>query len=88
MSDWTWEYDPDAQHVIGGLSPGLRREVETLAQRLADAAAVAYVGDPDVEDSGVGRVKFRSQGHLLVAYLEHRRLRLVLIVRVQHLRAD
>jgi hypothetical protein len=40
MTDWTWEYLPDAEHVVGGLDPQVRAEVE----RLADAAAVKYLG--------------------------------------------
>ncbi|ADI07249.1 hypothetical protein SBI_04128 [Streptomyces bingchenggensis BCW-1] len=38
MSDWTWEYLPDAENVVGGLDPQIKHDVERLAQRLADAA--------------------------------------------------
>ena len=45
MSDvWKWEYDPDAEHVVGGLPPHVVTEVERLAHELAvlgrDAAEV------------------------------------------------
>ncbi|MFE5328923.1 hypothetical protein ACFRCG_21325 [Embleya sp. NPDC056575] len=43
MSDWTWEYDPDADHVVGGLAADVRADVESLAQRLADAASMLRV---------------------------------------------
>ncbi|MFD7231378.1 hypothetical protein [Streptomyces sp. NPDC059881] len=35
MSDWTWEYLPDAEHVVGGLSAERRRDIENVAQRAA-----------------------------------------------------
>jgi hypothetical protein len=53
MSEWTWEYLPDVEHVVGGLEPDVVLQVEQLAQRLADAAAVKYLGDPPIEESGV-----------------------------------
>jgi hypothetical protein len=31
MSDWTWEYVPDAPHSVGGLTPAQIGEVESLA---------------------------------------------------------
>jgi hypothetical protein len=35
MSDWTWEYVPDAANVIGGLTPVQVDQVESLATRIA-----------------------------------------------------
>ncbi|WP_307847319.1 hypothetical protein [Streptomyces sp. F63] len=36
MSDaWVWEYDPDAEHVVGGLPAHVVTEVERLARELA-----------------------------------------------------
>lgn len=83
MTEWTWEYLPDAEQVAGGLERVDRAAVEHLAQRLADAASVKYLGDPPVEDSGVSRVLDHAEGRLMVWYQEHRRLRLVFILRVQ-----
>jgi hypothetical protein len=40
VSDWTWEYVPDAASVIGGLTSEQIAEVEALAVRLADAVGV------------------------------------------------
>ncbi|MGW7007620.1 hypothetical protein ACWGCW_33660 [Streptomyces sp. NPDC054933] len=37
MSDaWFWAYDPDAEHVVGGLPVKVVAAVERLAQQLAD----------------------------------------------------
>ena len=44
MSDWTWEYVPDAAAVVGGLTPEQIVEVEALAMRLADAVGVRRIG--------------------------------------------
>jgi len=84
VSDWTWEYEPDAEHVVGGLAPRIRADVDALAQRLADAAAVRYLGDPADHDSGVSGIRDHAEGRLIVWYLEHRRLAVVLVLRVQY----
>ena len=68
MSDWTWEYVPDAANVIGGLTHAQIDEVESLASRIADAVAVRRIGVPfDVRESVVQREKLRrrSSGHLV-----------------------
>jgi hypothetical protein len=44
MSDWTWEYVPDAANVVGGLTQAQVDEVESLASRIADAIAVRRIG--------------------------------------------
>ena len=46
MSDWTWEYVPDAANVVGSLTPEQIAEVEALAVRLADAVGVRRIGTP------------------------------------------
>lgn len=84
MSDWAWEYLPDTEHVIGGLDPAVRDDVERLAGRLADAASVKYFGDPPIEESGVSPLLDHAEGRLMIWYQEHRRLGLVFIIRVQH----
>jgi hypothetical protein len=84
VSDWTWEYLPDAEHVVGGLNSQVKQDVERLAQRLADAAAVQYLGDPPLHESGVSRLLDHAEGRLIVWYQEHRRFRTVFIIRVQH----
>ncbi len=33
MSDWTWEYVPDAATVVGGLAQAQIDQVESLASR-------------------------------------------------------
>ncbi|MGW3571210.1 hypothetical protein ACWDSL_46280 [Streptomyces sp. NPDC000941] len=84
MSDWTWEYLPDTENVVGGLDPQIKHDVERLAQRLADAAAVKYLGDPPVHESGVSGLLDHAEGRLIVWYQEHRRFTTVFIIRVQH----
>jgi hypothetical protein len=37
VSDWTWEYVPDAAEVVGGLTKAQIDEVESLSSRIADA---------------------------------------------------
>ena len=83
MTDWVWEYVPDAEQVVGGLSKQTRLDVERLAQRLADAAAVRYLGDPPVQESGISSILTHAEGDLIVWYLEHRRFASVFVVRVQ-----
>ena len=46
MSDWTWEYVPDAASVVGGLTRTQIDQVEGLAARIADAVAVRRIGTP------------------------------------------
>ncbi|WP_413801250.1 hypothetical protein [Streptomyces iranensis] len=70
--------------MVGGLDPQIKHDVERLAQRLADAAAVKYLGDPPIHESGVSRLLDHAEGRLIVWYQEHRRLTTVLIIRVQH----
>jgi hypothetical protein len=43
MSDWTWEYVPDAADVVGGLTQAQVDEAERLASRIADAVAVRRI---------------------------------------------
>jgi hypothetical protein len=85
VNDWKWEYLPDDELVVGGLPGMLRAELEQIAQRLADAADVKYLGDPPVEESGVSGVLDFAEGPWMVWYQEHRRLRTVFILRQQHL---
>jgi hypothetical protein len=52
MSDWTWQYVPDAANVVGGLTRAQIDEAESLMSRIADAVAVSRIGVPfDVRES-------------------------------------
>ncbi|WP_370414119.1 hypothetical protein [Streptomyces fradiae] len=88
MSDWTWEYDPDADHVVGdkgdgaGLSPEDKAEAEKIARELADAASVRYTGPPMYGEPAVSRLKSFARGLLIVWYQEDRRDDVIVIVRV------
>jgi hypothetical protein len=88
VSDWTWEYVPDAAHVIGGLTPPQIDEVESLAVRIADAVAVRRIGTPfDIRES-VSAVKSYGEGPVMIWFLEDYREDAVLVVRVHHFGAD
>jgi hypothetical protein len=82
VSDWTWEYDPNASEVVGGLSAEAVQRVEDLAGRLCDAASAQHLGEPPIEDSGVSGVYTIAEDPLMVWYLEHRRHRAVYIINV------
>nr|WP_055713142.1 hypothetical protein [Streptomyces torulosus] len=49
-ADWRWEYDPDYDHVAGGVPRHVVAEVERLADQLVDLASVGM----DVSDLGNG----------------------------------
>lgn len=49
-ADWRWEYDPDQDHVAGGIPPHVVREVERLADQLIGLARTGI----DVSDLGNG----------------------------------
>ena len=62
MSHWTWEYVPDAASVMGGLTPAQIDQVESLAARIADAAAVRRIGTPFDVIEAVSNVKSYGEG--------------------------
>ncbi|MFF7230527.1 hypothetical protein [Streptomyces sioyaensis] len=49
-ADWRWEYDPDHEHVAGGIPGHVVTEVERLAGQLVDLARTGI----DVSDFGNG----------------------------------
>ncbi|MFI8520262.1 hypothetical protein ACIGEZ_20905 [Streptomyces sp. NPDC085481] len=88
MSDWTWEYEPDAENVVGGLDMAQRLEVEAIAQRIADAVGVRRIGKPfDITESASG-VRTFAEGSVMVWYQEDYRDDVVLILRAQHFGAQ
>jgi hypothetical protein len=85
MSDWTWQYVPDAATVAGGLTQPQLDDVESLALRIADAVAVRRIGIPlDVQEA-VSNVKSYGEGPVMIWFLEDYRDDTVLVVRVLHL---
>ncbi|KPC89344.1 hypothetical protein ADL35_02615 [Streptomyces sp. NRRL WC-3753] len=48
--EWRWEYDPDYDHVAGGLPAHVVTEVERLAGQLIDLASTGV----DISDLGNG----------------------------------
>ena len=84
MNDWTWEYVPDAAHVVDGLGAEQKADVESLAARIADAVAVRRIGTPfDIRES-VSNIKSYGEGPVLIWFLEDYRENVVLVVRAQH----
>ncbi|MFD7663570.1 hypothetical protein [Streptomyces sp. NPDC059788] len=85
MSEWGWDFFSDEESTLGGLSPEQRSEVEVIAQRLADAAAVKYPHDPLPEEAGSAPLQSIGEGPLMVWYQEQRTTRLIIIAGVQRL---
>jgi plasmid stabilization system protein ParE len=88
MSEWTWEYVPDAAHVVGDLTTPQIDEVETLAARIAEAVAVRRIGTAFDLHESVSNVKSYGEGPVMIWFLEDYREDVVLVVRVQHFGAD
>jgi plasmid stabilization system protein ParE len=84
MSDWTWEYVPDAANVVGGLTKAQIDQVESLASRIADAVAVRRIGVSFDVTEAVSNVKSYGEGSVMIWFLEDYRDDVVLVVRVQH----
>jgi plasmid stabilization system protein ParE len=88
MSDWTWEYVPDAANVVSGLTRAQTLEVEQLASRIAEAVAVRRIGTSlDIRES-VSNLKSHGEGPVMIWFLEDYRDDVVLVVRVQHFGSD
>jgi hypothetical protein len=84
MSDWTWEYVPDAANVVGGLSQTQIDQVEGLAARIADVVGLRRIGTLFDVAEAVSNVKSYGEGSLLIWFLEDYRDDVVLVVRVQY----
>ncbi|MBB1252100.1 hypothetical protein H3146_01780 [Streptomyces sp. OF3] len=83
MSDWTWDYLPDAENVVGGLDSARRAEVERIARSIADAVGVRRIGAPLTYEAASG-VNTHAEGMVLIWYQEDYRDDVVLILRVQY----
>ncbi|MEH0418752.1 hypothetical protein [Streptomyces sp. B21-083] len=69
VTGWAWEYDPDAEWVVGGMKAPDRESVAVIASALADLAA--YGLDPEGrldEDPNPMRLRTYSTGTILVWY--------------------
>ncbi|GAA2339525.1 hypothetical protein [Streptomyces cuspidosporus] len=83
MSDnWTWDYDPDAEHVVGGLPHEVVAEVERLAEQLTVLGRDAIdVGRGNPHGGGLRTQDiFGGRGFFMFMALE--RLELVVITRI------
>lgn len=80
--DWTWEYDPDADHVIGGLPSEGVTEVERIADSLAVLGRdTSHVGRGPVHGGGLRSVDL-SAGRGFLLFMADARAQRVIIVRV------
>lgn len=82
MSEWTWHYNPDAEHVTAGLPDVVVGEVERLAEQLTvlghDAAAA---GRGPAHGGGLRTLDiFGGRGFFM--YLAPERMCEVFIVRI------
>ncbi|HCA85268.1 MAG TPA: hypothetical protein DEQ61_07080 [Streptomyces sp.] len=83
MSDaWTWEYGPDAEHVVGGLPADVVTEVSRLAEQLVVLGTDAgQVGRGKLHGGGLRTLDiFGGRGFFHFLALE--RMRLIVITRV------
>ncbi|MBV9025270.1 MAG: hypothetical protein JO362_16100 [Streptomycetaceae bacterium] len=83
MSDaWSWDYDPDAEHVVGGLPEEAVAEVERLTEQLTVLGHDAQnVGQGKLHGGGLRTLAiFGGRGFFNFLALE--RLQLVVITRV------
>jgi hypothetical protein len=59
VTDWSWDYNPSAEYITDGLSPGVVAEVERLATELAALGRDAgKVGRPVDRRAGFGNSTF------------------------------
>jgi hypothetical protein len=79
---WTWDYDPDREHVVGGLPLEVEAEVERLAEQLTVLGRdAAHAGEGNLHGGGLRSLDiFGGRGFLM--FLAAERLRLVVITRV------
>lgn len=83
MTDrWTWDYDPDAEHVVGGMPQAVVAEVERLAGQLVELGAdAAQVGRGKLHGGGLrSQDIFGGRGFFMFLALE--RLRLIVVTQV------
>ncbi|MEV7342625.1 hypothetical protein [Streptomyces sp. NPDC093544] len=66
---WAWEYDPNAEWVVGGMKAVDQEAVAVIASALADLAAYGLGPDGRLdEDPNPMRLRTYSTGTILVWY--------------------
>ncbi|MFF7634545.1 hypothetical protein ACFZB9_15520 [Kitasatospora sp. NPDC008050] len=83
MSQWTWEFLPDADAVVAGLPPEVVKEVEEIATELSVVNSMVYLDGPDFQDAGPG-LRSVSRPDLMVFYITDVRGEAIYVVRVHH----
>ncbi|MFF4530419.1 hypothetical protein ACFY1P_14190 [Streptomyces sp. NPDC001407] len=80
--EWTWEYDPDAEHVIGGLPPEAVNEVARIADSLAVLGRdTTHVGRGPAHGGGLRSVDL-AEGRGFLLFMADARAQLIVVVRV------
>ncbi|MFD0372823.1 hypothetical protein [Streptomyces sp. NPDC127114] len=80
--DWRWEYDPDSEHVAGGIPAGVVAEVERLTAQLVELARMGVdVGDQGDGPRPGGLRRMDAAGGWFY-FLAAPRARLIVIVRI------
>ncbi|MEU3354190.1 hypothetical protein [Streptomyces sp. NPDC037389] len=80
--DWTWEYDPSAEFVIGGLPPEAVSEVERIAASLAVLGRdTSHVGRGPAHGGGLRSIDL-SGGRGFLLFMADPREQRIIIVRV------
>jgi hypothetical protein len=87
MSDWTWEYVPDAARVVGGLTTASlrRRSMRRNALQCESPTRPQCPGSArpfDIRES-VSNLQSHGEGPVMIWFLEDYRENVVLVVRVQ-----
>jgi hypothetical protein len=83
VSDWTWEYLPDADAVVAGLPPAVIDEVEEIARELAVVNSLVYLDGVSYQGLGPG-TRDVARARLMVRYLTDVRSEVIFIVRVTY----
>ncbi|MCQ4045505.1 hypothetical protein ACFOSC_01875 [Streptantibioticus rubrisoli] len=82
MSDaWPWAYDPDAEHVVGGLPEEVVAEVERLARQLAALGRDALEAGRGPRPGSLRLLDFFG-GFGLLAFLPLERAEVIVITQV------
>jgi hypothetical protein len=83
VSEWAWEYLPDAESVVAGLPAEVIKKVEEVAAELAVVNSMVYLDGANFTGSGPG-LRIVNRPHLLISYLTDVRGEAIYVVRVNY----
>jgi hypothetical protein len=84
VSDWAWEFLPDAEQVVCGLPVEVPAEIEKVAAELAVVNSMVYPEGEAYTGQSPG-LRIEQRPHVLISCLTDVRGERVLIVRVNRL---